>query len=51
MKSLWLSFCEGFLGAFQLAGSIVMAVMDTASTFVNRDLDRPARMKSDAGGH
>lgn len=33
MKELWKSFKEGFVGAFVLAGSIVMAIISVASDF------------------
>lgn len=34
MKDGWQSFRDGFVGAFVLAGAIVMAVVNVASAFV-----------------
>lgn len=41
--SVWKSFREGFVGAFVLAGSIVLAVVNVASAFVNTSIDSRRR--------
>lgn len=38
-KQMWLSFAEGFVGAFQLTFAIVMAVVAVSSAFVHGNLD------------
>lgn len=35
MSSIWKDFREGFVGAFVLAGAIVMALVSVASAFAN----------------
>ena len=47
MKNLWTTFKDGFVGAFVLAGAIVMAVVSVAGAFVNGDLPHH---KSEDGG-
>ena len=39
----WQSFREGFVGSFVLAGSIVLAVVGVASSFVNTSVDSQRR--------
>jgi hypothetical protein len=39
----WKSFSEGFIGAFALAGAIVMAIVAAASAFINADTPPPRR--------
>lgn len=47
MKALWEPFRDGFVGAFVLAGSIVMAVVGVASAFVHSG-EAPARRPHDS---
>lgn len=39
MKTMWQEFAEGFVGAFRLAGAMVMAVVTVAAAFANGSLD------------
>ena len=44
---MWQEFSEGFIGAFKLAGAMVMAVVSVASAFANGTLDdRPSDPRS-----
>jgi hypothetical protein len=45
----WKSFSEGFIGAFALAGAIVMAIVAAASAFVHSD--PPSSRRHDAITH
>lgn len=47
MKPLWEAFRDGFVGAFVLAGAIVMAIVGVASAFVHNG-ETPARRQSDS---
>lgn len=39
MRTMWQEFSEGFVGAFKLAGALVMAVVSVAAAFTNGTLD------------
>jgi hypothetical protein len=45
----WKSFSEGFVGAFALAGAIVMAIVAAASAFVHSD--PPSTRRQDTVTH
>lgn len=50
-NSIWKDFGEGFVGAFVLAGAIVMAVLSVASAFANGGVEALRSRNADRTAH
>lgn len=49
--AIFKSFREGFVGSFQLAAAIVMAIIAVASSFVNQAVPSGGERSTDRSAH